>query len=283
MRNKKYLTLYLSVTFGLWWLIAAVFLVFSPVLHWVVGHKIFFGILTIFILYLPSIMGFVTYYAYGKSHAMKQLLSKLVPRKKDLFWFPVLFVVMVFFAFCMHYGSVVFGIGVPKITYSVSKMISITLLNLVEEVGLLGGIFGWIGFLLPFLQSQFKNNIVAGLLTGFLFGLWVLPGYLIPAFGATTSYPLYVLQLMAFVLFQSYIFNATEGNLLFYLFDFWLAATGSHIQLYYFNAPVQVLEILFFLGASIVIHFILKRSRIGVLQTFPQFLVKNAGKFHNNA
>ncbi|KAA2301651.1 hypothetical protein FY526_23930, partial [Clostridioides difficile] len=114
------------------------------------------------------------------------------------------------------------------------------------ETGLIGGLFGWIGFLLPFLQGKLKNNITSGLITGLLFGLWVLPGYLISSFGTSTTYIYYVVQLMAFIVFQSYIFNATKGTLLFYLLAFWLVATGSQIDLYYFNPQVQIMQFFFF-------------------------------------
>ncbi|KGE16345.1 hypothetical protein PWYN_16495 [Paenibacillus wynnii] len=115
--------------------------------------------------------------------------------------------------------------------------------------------------------------MTSALLTGFLFGLWVLPGYIISSFGTSTSYLFYVAQLMVFVVFQSYIFNATKGNLLFYLFAFWLAATGSQIQLYFFNPDVQKLQISYFIIAAVVIHFVFKKRNIAQpLQVFPDFI-----------
>jgi len=105
-----------------------------------------------------------------------------------------------------------------------------------------------------------------------IFGLWVMPGFLM-APGNQTSYLLYVLQLMVFIVFADIVFNATEGNLLLYVFTFWLAATGSHIQLYYFTRNTQLLEIAFFALAALVCAVIVKRAKLNsVLQTYPSFL-----------
>lgn len=273
MRGYKSLFLYLGITFGLAWGILFTFIYFSDFLIPITGPLNLNNPITMFVLYIPSIAGLVTYLVMGGLRGLKGILKKMIPRRQDLFWFPILFLVFVLFALSNHFGSVVLGVPVPKITLTVTQMITKTLTNLIEEVGLLGGLFGWIGFLLPFLQGKLKSNIAAGLLTGLIFGLWVLPEYMMSSFGVTTTYLLYVLQLMLFILFASYIFNATQGNLLFYFFSFWLAATGSHIQLYYFNTPVQVIQIIFFALAIIIIHIMFRVMQVDCqLQVFPDFI-----------
>ena len=271
--NNRYLYWYLGITFIIWWVIAGLFMMFSKDIIPVTGKLTLLAPIVIIVLYLPSIAGLIVYNMYGGKPAVKAIFRKLIPSKSECVWFPILFAVFAFFAFCMHFGSILFHFSIPKITYTLPKMLEITLFNFIKEVGLLGGIFGWIGFLLPFIQSKIKNNTIAGALTGLVFGIWVMPGYFIPSIGATTSYPLYVLQLMAFITFQSYIFNATRGNLLIYLFAFWLAATGSHIQLYYFSSHVQILEISYFVLATVVIHVIFKVKKVKApIQTFPDFI-----------
>lgn len=268
----RYLFLYLGIVFPLSFGIIGCFIVFGDVLSQYVGQLTLMHPITIFLLYLPSIAGLVTYYAAHGGAAVKGLLLKLIPRKKDLFWFPVLFGMIILFALSMHFGSLLLGIKTPKITYTFSQMILKTLWNFVEEAGLIGGVFGWVGFLLPFLQRTLKNNILSGLLTGLIFGLWVFPGYMMSP--ANTSYLLYVAQLMSFFVFSSYVFNATRGNLSFYLFTFWLIATGSHIQLYYFNLEVQALQVFFFTMASIVIHIVFRVKQVKYpLQFFPDFVL----------
>ncbi|MDO3410491.1 hypothetical protein QWJ34_12035 [Saccharibacillus sp. CPCC 101409] len=271
--SNKYLYLFLAISFGACYGVAILFLFFSDFIVPITGPLTLTHPLAILALYSPSFAGLITCYAMGGWPAVKGMFARLVPRRKDLFWIPLIVLIAALFASSMHFGSLLFGLAVPKITYSVPQMIGNGLLNLFKETGLIGGVFGWIGFLLPFLQGKFKNNITSSLLTGFLFGLWVLPGYLISSFGTTTTYFYYVVQLMAFVVFQSYIFNATRGTLLFYLLAFWLVATGSQIELYYFNPQVQIMQISFFVIAALIVHIVFKIRRVdNPLQTFPAYL-----------
>ncbi|MHB8062127.1 MAG: hypothetical protein ACYDG2_05740 [Ruminiclostridium sp.] len=278
MRNSnKYLVLYLGLAFGICWGIAIAFMLFGDILVPITGELTLTHPLIIIALYAPSGAGLITYLAMGGFKGLKGILLKLIPRKQDLVWFPILLAICVLFWITMHFGSLLFGIKVPEMTYSTSEKIVQILRNFIEETGLIGGVFGWIGFLLPYLQKKFKNNITSGLLTGLLFGLWVLPGYVISSFGTQTDYLFYVVQLMFFVLFQSYVFNATKGSIVFYLFTFWLVASGSRLQFYLFNPQVQIMQIGYFIIAAVVIHFVFKKFKIEhSLQVFPDFIQKNS-------
>jgi len=175
----------------------------------------------------------------------------------------------------VRFASLLVHQPVPPITMTVPQMTARALWILIEETGLIGGVFGWIGFLLPFLHRTFRNRtVLAASLTGLIFGLWVMPGFLIASVNQTdTSYLLYVLQLVVFVVFADIVFNATDGNLLLYVFTFWLAATGSHIQLYYFTRRTQLLEIVFFAVAAIVCGATVKRAKLtSTVQAYPAFL-----------
>lgn len=229
--------------------------------------------LMLFVLNLPSLTGLGIYAYIGGWSGLSGILKKLIPRQQDWKWFPILLMLFMGFAWCMRLGSLLLGVAVPVITDTPMQMVSKALQNVMEEIALIGGIFGWIGFVLPFLQGKFKRNIPSALLTGLLFGLWVMPGYGLSSVATATSYMLYVLQLMAFISFASYIFNATAGNLSCYLFAFWLAASGSHIQLYYFNIPVQTMELVFLTLAAMVMHGLCKQGKLRTsLQIFPYFI-----------
>jgi len=70
--------------------------------------------------------------------------------------------------------------------------------------------------------------------------------------------------------FVSYMYNATNGNLLYYVLLFWLISAGARLQLYYFNAQVQLLQIAFFALSVIAVHFIMKKRNIEQkLQVLP--------------
>lgn len=272
-KQNKYLYIYLVIVFGIWW--AGIFVITShrESLTPLIGKMSLTHPLVIFFTYLPTIAGILVYFLAGGAPAVKKLLLKAIPRKKDLFWFPVLFGVAVIFVLSMRYGSLLFGVNVPKITYSFQQMFVTAILNFVKETALIGGVFGWVGFLLPFIQGKLKNSTLSGLLTGLIFGLWVLPmPYLL---GATVniSYLLYLAQLMSFFVFTSYIFNLTKGTLSFYLFMFWLVATGAHIQMYYFNTDVQAMELAFFALLSVIMFVVIKRAKPHYdLQTFPDYI-----------
>lgn len=274
---NQYIIYYLSIVFVVSWTILISYMVFAKYHNDVIEPLAITHPLVIFILYLPSITGLSIYASMGGVNAIKRLLLKFIPRRQDLFWFPVIFITFLFFWIFIRYGSIWLNVSVPKITYTIPQLIKKALWNFIAETGLLGGILGWVAFLLPALQAKFKSNIKGALLTGFIFGLWVLPGYNISSVQATTSYLLYVIQLMAFMLFASYIFNATRGTLIFYLFAFWLAASGSYMQLYFFNIPAQALEFIYLSIAAVALHFVFKRSNINnTLQIFPDFIYETS-------
>lgn len=275
-KNNKYLYIFLAITFGLTWGVASLFVILGDYATKIFGQLTLTNPIVLILLYSPSISGIIVYFMYGRMDGVKGIFMKLIPRKQDLILIPIIIGTIGIFTLTIHYGSILFGIPIPEMTYTVPEMIIQALRNLVEETGLIGGAFGWIGFMLPFFQGKFKNNIKAGLLTGFMFGLFVLPGYVISSFETATSYPFYVAQLMAFTVFISYIFNVTKGNIFFYILAFWLVATGSRLKLYYFIPQVQILQISFFVIAAGILHYVFKKKNIECeLQVFPNFIESN--------
>lgn len=269
MKNK-YLTIYLVITFGLCWGLASSFMIFNDFFTNLFGDASFTNPMVLFALYSPSIAGLVVYGMMGGYKAIINLLSKFIPTKKDIIWLPIVLGMAALYLAFIHYGSIAAGFGVPEMTLTVGQMGIEIVKNLFEEAGILGGVLGWIGFLMPFFQKKFNNNIKAGLMTGFIFGIYVLPGFLISSFELAAVLPLYMIQLMLFLVFVSYMYNATNGNLLYYVLLFWLISTGARLELYYFNAPVQLLQIFFFAAAIAVVHFIMKKKKIDLkLRMFP--------------
>lgn len=271
----KYFNMYLAIAFICCWGLGIAVIALGEKITRFTGELTLMNPVVIVALYSPSIAGLIVYFTSSGWDGVKGVFKKLVPRKQDLIWFPIILGIVALFVVVMHYGSIALSFPLPEMTFTIPQMIVEALRNLIEEAGLIGGVFGWIGFVLPFLQSKFKSNIISALLTGLIFGLWVLPGYIITSFGTSTSYILYVIQLMIFILFTSYIFNVTKGNLLIYIFLFWLIASGSRLKFYFFNAQVQFLQIAYFLLATIVIHMIFKKRKIRQeLQVFPSFIAE---------
>ncbi len=274
---KKYLWIYLGITFGLSWGMSLLYILFYDQLSTVVGELNISNPFVMVSLNSPSIAGIFIYFIYGGKNGIIKFLKRLIPNLSECKWFVFLLIVSIAFYFGMHYGSTLFNIQLPEVTLSTKERIILLLKNIYEETGLLGGALGWYGFLLPYMQKKHNSSIKAGLITGFIFGLFVLPGYAFSSFETATAYPFYVMQLMAFSVFIAFIMNKTRGNVLFFIFSFWLIASGSKLQFYNFVVSIQILEMTFFVIMVIGMYYYYKRIKNENLNTcslccFPDFI-----------
>ena len=232
----------------------------------------------IFALYAPSIAGLIVIYRAGKLSGLKNILLKLIPQKRHLYWFPILFFMSAASVAITRIILIWLEVDLPQLDATFFELVISTLFVFIEEYGLIGGIFGWIGFMLPYMQKKLNSNIFAGLITGLVFAIWTLPAYLISSYEINTSFLLYCLQMMSFVLFHSYVFNVTKGNLSFFLFSFWMSATGGMIGLYYHEPPVQIIQIAVYTVAFVVVHVVSKAKKAHIkLQTFPECIEQGRG------
>ena len=272
--GNKPLVLFLIIAFGLCWGVGIAYIFFGNFITPVLGELTITHPLAIMALYSPSIAGIIVYIVFG---GLKELLSKLVPRKTHIKWYLAVTASFILYAVFVRGGSLLFNRPVPEMDMGFPVAIKNFFGTLIHDQGILGGAFGWIGFLLPFFQSKIKNTLAAALLTGLIFGLWVLPGYMISSVNASdTSYLLYVIQLMVLMAFMMYLFNATKGSILVYIYAFWLFASGSFLKLYFFNSSSQVLQIIFFVIASAVLYIVIKRRNIRTeVQKYPGFVYSN--------
>ncbi|MGT2894505.1 hypothetical protein ACVR0A_08840 [Streptococcus downei] len=274
---KKYLWIYLGITFGLSWGISLLYVLCYKQLSPIFGKLNMSSPLVVIALNSPSIAGVFVYYMYGGKKSLLQFFKRLIPNLRECRWFIYLFIVSIAFFAAMHYGSILLHIPLPKVKLSTNDRLVLLLKNIYEETGLLGGALGWYGFLLPYMQKQYYSSIKGGLMTGFIFGLFVFPGYALSSFETATTYPFYVLQLMLFSVFIAFVMNQTRGNVLFFVFCFWLVASGSKLQFYNFIAGVQILEIGFFLITVIGMYLyyrIVKNKDLNTysLCLFPDFI-----------
>lgn len=271
--KRKYMVIFIAITFGMCWGLAGTYMIFYDTLSKIFGEVSFSNPGVVLSLYSPSIAGIIVYCLMGGKKAIIELVKKVIPKKKYCYWFLIVIGMAVVYATFVHYASIICGFGVPEMTQTPKEMVIGALMNLYEEAGILGGVFGWYGFLLPYLQRKYNNNVKAGAMTGLIFGIFCAPGYVISSFDLAAAFPFYVMQMILFSIFVSYMFNLTEGNLLFYIILFWLVATGSRLELYYFNAQVQILQMVYFAIAAVVIHLIVKKRNIKMkLQVLPEYV-----------
>lgn len=282
-KEKKYLLIYLLICFGICWGICLLYVIAYPVMSSLFGDLTLENPIVVFALNVPGVATFFMYFLYDGLRGIKDFLRTLVPRKKDLIWIPIIVSVMVVYVICVRLVCIMVKIDVPKIEYTPLQILDVFLKNFLGETGMIGQIFGWYGFLLPYLQAKTKGDVKSGLLTGFIFALFLLPGYVFSSFETATAYPFYMAQQMLFSLCATFILNRVKGNLLFFLLAFWIAATGSKVNLYYFIPPVQIIQIVLFLIILAIIYPIFKKQDAGKtpeerLQMFPDFLYQNDKK-----
>lgn len=275
-QDNFYLLLFLCLSTGVWWVIALAYIVFGSTISKSLGPLTFTHPLMRIICFLPSFAGLLICFLDGGFVVLIKCLKKCLPRKCDFMWYLILLLQAVVYWLVVRFGLILFGIEVPKMIYSFWQMFFKVITNYNEEIGILGSAFGWFGFLLPFLQSKTKSRVLSGVFTGAIFGFWILPIYFIPSFATSSSCILYIIQMIVFMLFLSYVFNATNGNIFLYMYVFLLTGSGTLLQFYYFNAPTQLLQIIFFIFATIIMHFTLKKLKIGqALQIFPEYIHQN--------
>lgn len=277
----KYIKIYFLVTFGMVWATCLSYIFFQGFMTSVFGELVLTNILVIIALDGPALVCLAMYYLYDKKVGVKKYLCTLIPRKKDLKWFPIIIVVMILYLIAVRGICKGLNLPVPEMTYSLKEMGIIFLKNFYEEVGMIGVAFGWFGFVLPYYQRKYQSNIKAGLITGLTLGLFVAPGYIFSSFETATAYPWYVLQLMVFSVCISYIINDTGGNALFFLVAFWIAGTGSKVKFYYFVPSVQIIQFVIFGVLAVILHYIFKqinkeKDPKEILQIFPDFIEKSS-------
>lgn len=275
--HKKYLITFIVVTFGLCWGICLLYVLFYDRLVPVFGELELTNPLVILALNAPSVIGLIIYFWYDGLRGLGGYLKTLIPRKKDLIWFPIIIVVMVLYVVAVRLICMLVGVAVPEMTLGPANTLMVFLRNFYEEIGMLGTAFGYYGFVLPYLQKRFNSNIKAGMLTGFILGMFVAPGYIFSSFETATNFPFYVAQMMILSVCISYVLNATRGNVLFFLMMFWIASTGSKVQLYYFIPSVQIIQIALFAVLWVVLHYVFKSKNENTrletkLTMFPEFI-----------
>ncbi|MBR3771152.1 MAG: hypothetical protein IKL07_02675, partial [Clostridium sp.] len=208
-KYKKLFITYIAITFGVCWGICLLYVIFHDVMVSAFGEMTLTNPLINIALNMPGIAGLFIYFLYDGAKGLKNYLKTLIPRKKDLIWFPIIAVVMTLYIFAVRYVCILFHVDVPEMTYTPAKMFHVFLGNFFGETGMIGQCCGWFGFLLPYLQAKYKNGVKAGLLTGFWFALFLAPGYVFSSFETATAYPSYVAQMMLLSVCISFVLNET--------------------------------------------------------------------------
>ena len=271
INQKKYPIMYMVITLVICWGLGILYTIFSD------GFSASFSDPAVLVaMCAPTLAALIIYGITGGSTAIKNILKRLLIKREQLFWIPIIIGLNLIFFLVVRIGSILLGIEVPEITLTFREQLKEMAINFFEEIGVIGGALGWVGFLIPYFQTKFNSNVKAGIMAGLGIGLFVIPGYAISAFGLVALYPLYVLQMVTFMVLYSYIFNLTDGNLLLYVILLWVNSSGSRMQLYYFAPPSQILQISAFALAALGLHLVTRKKLKMELVKLPEYFLEGS-------
>ncbi|MFT4295993.1 MAG: hypothetical protein QM582_11345 [Micropruina sp.] len=270
----KYLVLYLVLTIGSVWALTIFFLADFDLATRVVGDLQLTNPLVVVILHSPAIAALLIFFLYDGWRGVANFFRSLVPRRRDWIWIPVLALIMLGYIFAVRGIAMLAGVPVPPDPLPPLPGLLTFLSMFVMEIGMVAITIGWFGFFLPFMHRITKSHLAAGVATGVGIGVFVAPGNLFSSFELATAWPLYVAQLCVLCTGMSLLLSRMKGNVLFFLVPFWVSASGSWLNLYYFNTPTQVVQLVLFGALVLVLHRTLSRSAGGLDPrfTFPEYL-----------
>lgn len=269
INQKKYPIMYMVITLVICWGLGILYTIFSN------GFSASFSDPAVLVaMCAPTLAALIIYGITGGKSAIKNVLKRFLIKREQLFWIPIIISLNLVFFLIVRFGLIILGIEVPEITLTFGEQLKEMGINFFEEIGVIGGALGWVGFLIPYFQTKFNNNVKAGIMAGLGIGLFVIPGYAISAFGLVALYPLYVLQMITFMILYSYIFNLTDGNLLLYVILLWVNSSGSRMQLYYFAPPSQILQIGAFALAALGLHLVTRKRVEMKLVKLPEYFLE---------
>lgn len=273
---RKYIIIYLAMTIGSVWALALFYGAAGDFAVETLGELVTTHPLVVIILHSPAIAALVILLMYDGWRGVANFLRSLLPRKKDLVWIPVLLVLMFAYIFAVRYVCMLVGIDVPAETETPGEMVLTFLSLFYAEIGMVAIAIGWFGFFLPMMHRVTKNRVTAGILTGMGIAIFVAPGNLFASFDLAIAWPLYATQLCVLCIGMSFLLNRMKGNVLFFLLPFWASASGSAMQLYFFAASTQFVQLALFAILVVVLVIYLKvRARSTGLDpkfTFPEYL-----------
>lgn len=268
----RYATAYLALTVGLIWALCLVYMINYDVAVATLGELTLGNPIVVVVLHSPAIAAFGILLAYDGPRGLLNFLRTLVPRRRDWAWLPALVVVMLAYVFAVRLGCLLVGIPVPEDPMAPGDMFVGFVQLLWREVGMLAVCVGWFGFFLPLMHKWTRSHVWSGIATGGGIALFVAPGNVFSSFELAIAWPLYATQFIILSITMSLLLSRMKGNVLFFLIPFWVSASGSLWRLYHFAAPTQFIQIALLAALALTLYFVLKRSGLPEMHTFPEYL-----------
>lgn len=208
-RSTNMLAVFLAITFGLTWGLAAVFILFTDQITAIFGEVGLSNPLVILAIYSPGIAGVFLVWRQSGMKGLGSFFRRLTMWRAPILWWLFL---LVGIPTVVYAGAAVKGtFNNPLPFNSLSQALPILAFALV-----LGPIeeFGWRGLALPLLQRRFAP-FWAGLILGVIWALWHVPTFLMSGMPQSSwSVVPYFLGIISISVILTPLFNAARGSLL---------------------------------------------------------------------
>jgi len=248
MSDRKMLTVFLLISFGLTWGLAILLFVAYDVITAIFGEVSMSNPLFILAVYAPLIASLIVVLArYGFRNLGAFLRRVTFVRTSGWWWAFILFAIPA----AMYLGAFVKGTAATPFHFAPWYMVFPALLQTL----LLGPMeeFGWCGIALPIMQKKY-SPFVAGLLHGVIWMTWHIPSFLIGGTPQSAwSFLPFAVGGIASSLIITALFNRSGGSI--------ILPALIHFQL---NNPiwpdVQPWDNLFILICAIVVVWLNRRT-----------------------
>ena len=203
------LGLFLALTFGLTWGIAALLILYADQIAAIFGEIDLSNPLVILAIYSPGFAGvFLVWRHYGLE-GLGSFFKRLTLWRAPLRWwlFLILGIPAIVYAGAAINGTLGDPIPFSSWTAALPALALAMFLGPIEE-------FGWRGLALPLLQRRFAP-FWAGLILGGIWALWHIPSFLMSGLPQSGwSVAPYFLGIIAVSVILTPFFNASKGSLL---------------------------------------------------------------------
>lgn len=208
--TTKSLLLFLGLTFGLTWGIAALLILFPDRLTALFGELSLTNPLFILAVYAPAFAAFILVVRHDGAQGLRRLLLRLTLWRCPVGWYLYLVAGIPLLMYC---GVALKGtFGDEPFPFSpwvevFPALAAALLIGPIEE-------FGWRGVALPLLQQRYAP-LWAGLILGVIWGVWHVPAFLLGGTPQSAwSFGPYFVATVAVCVIITPLFNASRGSIL---------------------------------------------------------------------
>lgn len=216
---------------------------------------------------MPSIMGIATIGYFGGVKKIKLLLKKLTNwRFNAIFYiFSLLPLTAQAFLSCFICSIIGFNIKVfvnrSSQGFKTDSVLGILVLFIVIILfgGPLNEEFGWRGFLLPRLQKKF-HPVFSAVIVGVIWSAWHLPLFFLAGTGYN-NFLLYIIDTTIFSIEITWIYNKTNGSLLFPILIHGIDNTYAAVLNFSGRVPVLTYIVVIVIDVFIVMDMCRKNQK----------------------